>query len=98
MRPFNLISAPFEQLRIVCIAQSPPNKRLPSILFLGGSHRKVCERPLRQLRLSWSPLTSRHADRHIDLFLSQRPLQPQLKQKSDKRSELVWRQANSPLF
>jgi hypothetical protein len=50
------------------------------------------------LRLSWSPFTSRHADRHIDFFLSQRPLQSQLKQKSDERDELVLQNANNPLF
>jgi hypothetical protein len=50
------------------------------------------------LRLSWSCLTSRHADRHIDFFLSQRPLQSQLKQKSDERDELVLQNANNPLF
>jgi len=99
MRPFNLISAPFEQLRIVCIAQSPPHKRLPCLLFLRGSQTPVRSANDPKIpRLSWSPLTSRHADRHIDFFLSQRPLQSQLKQKSDERDELVLQNANNPLF
>jgi len=37
-------------------------------------------------------------DRHIALFLSQPPLQSQLKQKSDERDELVLQNANNPLF
>jgi len=79
----------FALVMLLAVVVSGSLVRMPLVPPRLPDSRKVCERPLRQLRLSWSPLTSRHADRHIDFFLSQRPLQSQLKQKSDERDELV---------